>query len=232
MLPSRTTLKRYIASTYDHALATVENELARASTRISLSFDLWTSPSRRLSLLGVVAHYLNHDDEPWAILLALPRLQGSHTASNVTDQVTAILNHFKLRERFGNAVTDNTFENGARIDLIGKELKIDASKRYVLYIGHVINLVAHKVLFGSDVEAFEAELESNVTAEVVEVNSWRKKGPIGKLHNVIRHICASSTRRDVFLGIQQCQIDATEPERDHPQSPLHLIRDNLTRWNS
>jgi hypothetical protein len=41
----------------------------------------------------------------------------------------------------------------------------------VLYIGHVINLVAYKVLFRSDVEGFELELESNVTTERVELAS-------------------------------------------------------------
>lgn len=45
------------------------------------------------------------------------------------------------------------------MDLIGEELVIDASMRHVLCIGHVINLVAHKVLLSSEVEAFESELD-------------------------------------------------------------------------
>jgi hypothetical protein len=140
--------------------------------------------------------------------------------------------HYDLRSRFGNAVTDNASENGACIDLIAQDLKIDAKKRHVLCMGHVINLVAHKVLFGTDAEAFEQELEGTVTTEMVELNSWRKKGPIGKLHNLIRYINHSPNRRDVFLGLQPAVAD---PLRDHPESqkePLHLIRDDLTRWNS
>jgi len=39
-LPGRTTLKRYITSAYDCALPAVESELASASTKINLSFDL------------------------------------------------------------------------------------------------------------------------------------------------------------------------------------------------
>jgi hypothetical protein len=39
----------------------------------------------------------------------------------------------------------------------------------VLYIGHVINLVAYKVLFGSDVESFEYKLKHTVTAEAVKL---------------------------------------------------------------
>jgi hypothetical protein len=50
------------------------------------------------------------------------------------------------------------------------DLSFDASKCYVLCIGYVINLVAHKVLFGLSVKAFEHEL-SNVTAEVVKLQT-------------------------------------------------------------
>jgi hypothetical protein len=64
----------------------------------------------------------------------------------------------------------------------------------VLCIGHVINLVAHKVLFSSDVESFEYELEHTVTAEAVELTAWRHKGLIGKLHNIICYILYLSER--------------------------------------
>jgi hypothetical protein len=53
--------------------------------------------------------------------------------------------------------------------ILSKELGIDPDERHVLCIGHIINLVAYEVLFGSDVEAFELELENNVIAEVVEL---------------------------------------------------------------
>jgi hypothetical protein len=69
-------------------------------------------------------------------------------------------------------------------------------------MGHVINLMAHKVLFGTDVESFEYELEHAVMAEAVELATWRRKGPIGKLHNIIRYILHSSERQDAFLALQ------------------------------
>jgi hypothetical protein len=85
--------------------------------------------------------------------------------------------------------------------IIAQELNINTPTRHILCIGHVVNLVAHQVLFGSDIESFEHELE-NVTAEEVELRSWRSKGPISKLHNLIRYILHSSKRRDVFIEIQ------------------------------
>jgi hypothetical protein len=111
-----------------------------------------------------------------------------------------ILDHYNLRESFGYAITDNASKNRACLNLLSQELGFNAAKRHVLCIGYVINLVAHKVLFGSDVESFEYEL-SNVTAEAVELITWRRKGPINKLHNLIRYITYSSNRRDTFIKL-------------------------------
>jgi hypothetical protein len=118
-----------------------------------------------------VAHYLNDRFEPRAILLALPRMRGSHTAVNLSDQLSALIQYFDLEQRFGYAITDNASENRACLNLLAEDLAFDAGKRHVLCMGHIINLVAHKVLFGSDVESFEHELESSVTAEVMELAS-------------------------------------------------------------
>jgi hypothetical protein len=92
--------------------------------------------------------------------------------------------------------------------LLATQLRINAEDRHVLCMGYIINLVAHEVLFGSDAEAFELELESIVTAELVELATWRKKGPISKLHNLIRYITYSSNRRDKFMELQQAYIDS------------------------
>jgi hypothetical protein len=79
-------------------------------------------------------------------------------------------------------------------------LHVDQGKRHVRCIGHIINLVAYEVLFGQGVESFEKELE-NITTESVELASWRKRGPIGKLHNLIKYICYSTQQRDAFKKI-------------------------------
>jgi hypothetical protein len=80
------------------------------------------------------------------------------------------LDYFKLQQSFGYAVTDNASENRVCLNLMADDLSFDASKRYVLCIGHVINLIAYKVLFGSSVKAFKHEL-SNVIAEVVKLQT-------------------------------------------------------------
>lgn len=121
-LPIRNTLQSYISSAYCKALRSAENELQSATTKVNLSFDLWTSPGRRLSLLGVVAYYLNHQYEPRAILLDMPSMLGSHTAVNIASQLITLLDHYKLRESFSNAITDNASENAACLRIITKQL--------------------------------------------------------------------------------------------------------------
>jgi hypothetical protein len=232
-LPARNTLMRYIASAYEYALPAVELELTHVRTKINLSFDLWTSPNRRLSLLGVVAHYLNQRFELRALLLALLRIAGAHMAVSLSAQLVTILDHYNLRESFGYTITDNASKNRVCLNLLSQELGFNTAKRHVLCMGHVINLVAYKVLFGSDVESFEHEL-SNITAEAVELMTWRRKGPIGKLHNLIRYITYSSNRRDAFIKLQEVALESRGGHKDDSpkQQPRELIRDNLTRWNS
>jgi hypothetical protein len=60
----------------------------------------------------------------------------------------------------------------------------------VCCIGYVINLIAQQVLFGGDMKSLEESI-TNVTAVEAELHAWCQKGPIGKLHNLIRYICAS-----------------------------------------
>jgi hypothetical protein len=159
-------------------------------------------------------------------------MQGSHTAVNLKGQIFDLVQYFGLENTFGYAITDNASENQACLRLLAEDLAFDARKRHVLCMGHVINLVAHKVLFGSDVESFEYELEHAVTAEAVELATWRRKGPIGKLHNIIRYILHSSERQDAFLALQTTALELSEEVENMPRVPLRLIRDNVTRWNS
>ena len=158
-------------------------------------------------------------------------MTGSHTSASLSTQLVTILDYYNLRDRFGYAVTDNASENGACLKIMAQELGFDARQRHVRCMGHVINLMAHKVLFGSDVESFEHEL-GNVIAEAVELLTWRRKGPIGKLHNLIRYITHSAGRREAFEKLQEAAFESPIDDDGVKRRPKQLIRDNLTRWNS
>ena len=233
-IPSRRSVVRYISFAYEKSINVVQAALAKSTTRINLSFDLWTSPGRRLSLLGCVAHYLDINWKPQSVLLSLLRMSGTHTGVSIAKQLKAILDHFRISEKFGYAIADNASENTACLNHLSELLNIDLDKRRVMCIGHVINLVAQECLFGSDVEAFEEEIQ-NATAEEVELQHWRRRGPIRKLHNLIRYISHSSNRKDLLEKIQRLQVDRQHYSEDslHDNPRIYaLIRDNLTRWNS
>jgi hypothetical protein len=229
-IPSRRSLARYIEKAYADAHAKVVFDLQGAITRVNLSFDLWTSPGRRLSLLGVVAHYLNAEQQPRNVLLALPRMHGSHTAANIAKALRLLCTRFDLQTRIGNLVTDNASENHACLEILGTEYFFDASERHILCMGHIINLTAQQVLFGSDVDAFEPELCTSV--EELELQQWRKKGPIGRLHNLVKYITHSAGRREAFHEIQRAQPLPLQSQSERPKETYDLIKDNRTRWNS
>ena len=86
-------------------------------------------------------------------------------------------------------------------------------------------------------DAFEEEL-TNVTVEEFELREWRKRGLIGKLHNLIQYATHSSKRKDLLATIQRNQyrrLQASQPSESESLKPLvvyQLLHDNLTRWNS
>jgi hypothetical protein len=95
-IPSRRTLRRYIEATYNHNLEAVESHLQTTTTKINLSFDLWSALGRCFSLLSVVVHYLDATLTPRKTLLGLLRIQGAYTALNLSQQLSSVLRHFKL----------------------------------------------------------------------------------------------------------------------------------------
>ena len=63
--------------------------------------------------------------------------------------------------------------------------------------------------------------------EQKEIDIWRKKGPIGKLHNVVKFIRNTPQRREGFISIT-VNNTLTNTDFDH----LMVKSDNATRWNS
>jgi hypothetical protein len=53
--------------------------------------------------------------------------------------------------------------------------------------GHVLNLVAREILFGKDPDALQEEIQQ-AKEELKDLELWRKKGPIGKLHNIVKYL--------------------------------------------
>ncbi|KAL6406027.1 putative Transposase-like protein [Ilyonectria robusta] len=83
--------------------------------------------------------------------------------------------------------------------------------------GHIINLAAKAFLFVTDNEKLERDDAGLHNVTLKQIEAWRKKGPLGKLHNFVVYIQRSVQRSQKFLAISH----------NHK-----LARDNDTRWSS
>ena len=86
-------------------------------------------------------------------------------------------------------------------------------------MGHILNLSVHSFLFVTDLENLEDDElgTTELRAQLKLLGEWRKKGPLGKIHNFIVYLQASPQRMQKFLSLSKGK---------------RLSRDNKTRWNS
>ena len=96
------------------------------------------------------------------------------------------------------------------------QIEYDARHHRIRCQGHIINLVAHSLIFITDSENLEAENDIP-TITVAELKEWRKKGPVGKLHNLAVDLARSVQHEQKFKVLSH--------NRGLPQG-------NGTRWNS
>lgn len=227
-LPSPQTASRTVESLYDKSLGTVTEILQSAITRINISFDLWTSKNS-LALLGLCAHFIDNTGKPITSLLALPRQYGKHSGYNISESVNQIIAFYSIGDKLGYFTTDNAFSNATCLRYIAEEYGFDVNSRWVRCSGHIFNLVGQAALFGSDSEAFASAL-NDITTEELELRQWRKKGPIGKLHNIVYWVNRSPQRCERLDQLQQKLIAPLKPEGK--KDIYQLIKDVETRWNS
>jgi len=213
---------------YDKTLGIVHKTLQSAITKINVSFDLWTSKNK-LALLGLCAHFINNSGDCITSLLALPRQKGRHTGFVIAETVSEIIASFGLQERIGYFTTDNASANKKTLNYLAQEHGFERDSRWVRCSGHIFNLVGQAALFGSDSEAFAQEVE-DVTLEEFELRQWRRKGPIGKLHNLVYWINGSPQRCERFESLQRRLITTNRPngKKDQTsQQSIHLVNQSV-----
>jgi hypothetical protein len=123
----------------------VTEKLNAATSKIHLSFDLWTSRNLR-ALLGINCHFADEFGNLKTFLLALPQQFGQHSGVNIADQITAIIEHFNISESIGNFMTDNATNNDTCIEALGLEYNFNPLHQRFRCSGHKTNLVARAML--------------------------------------------------------------------------------------
>jgi hypothetical protein len=204
------------------------NILAELSTRIHFTFDLWTSPNHR-ALLGIIAHWISQSGVLQSTVLGLRRFKGRHTGENQAESFWAVAQEYKIEPKIGYFTLDNTSNNDTAMKCISanlRELNIEFHpvQRRLRCHGHIMNLVVKAFLWGEEPETFELEVESlrNQQDEEAELLLWRRRGPIGKLHNIIVWIGQSPQCRDKFNE---------KVKQLHPECvPTALVYGKETTW--
>lgn len=235
LVRSGRTIRRWILWEFEKQRNYVKKQLATARSRIHISFDLWTSPNSK-GLVGVVFHYLDQDLKVRSLLAGVRRVKGHHSGENIAEAVIPVLQTMISSDQIGYFIGDNDGRNDTAIRAILAQLRPDLKdpdSRRVRCLGHIINLAAKAFLFGKDADAFEEESQSKKQLDKLEAvrELWRKKGPLGKLHNTVLFIRKTPQRREAFSSICGKEITA-EIEGRFKEPYKATLNTRLTNFRS
>lgn len=238
-IPSAMVLRDRLETLYKQAQGPVTELLKTARGRIHVTFDGWTSRNH-LSLLGINVFFIDMDWGHRKLLLGLPSVQGRHTGENLADEVASMLAEFGIdSSRLGYFVLDNARNNDTAMAALAEEFRFDAEHRRLRCLGHILNLVVKQLIFGTNANAMETDddVDMDLNAAGDELRKWRKKGPIGRLHNFVGTISNSPHLVQLLLEWQKEDIASgklprTDAATGKARRPLMPVSDNETRWNS
>jgi hypothetical protein len=118
------------------------------------------------------------------------------------------------------------------MEIIGGELGFVGKTRRGRCFGHTLNLSAKSILFGHKADAFERQLSGQAPLSEAEHLLWQKRGPVGKLHNVVVFIHRSDKLTDLLRELQRTAFDQSPDPKVRTKKPLDVVLDNDTRWLS
>jgi hypothetical protein len=235
----RSSIRQRLADTFSSKKKLVQQELAASTSKIHLAFDLWTSPNR-LAILAISAHFIDSKNSIQQRLLGLREQQGAHTGLNIASTLAEIASDWEIVDRIGCLVSDNASNN----DICGEKLfrqiqpdlsVDDANDRRIRCYGHILNLVGRAFLYGEDFESFEQESQAYDAMNRIDddLRHWRKRGPVGKLHNLVRWVRSSPQRSEFFKAtIKEGEDGSGISLSEQSTLELQLLLNNETRWNS
>ncbi|OBS15352.1 hypothetical protein FPOA_28533 [Fusarium poae] len=217
---------------YEKNKGLVAKTLQESPGQVHLAFDGWTS-TNGLSLYGVSAVYRDRQAQPHKIVLGLPEMDGRHTGKNIAAAVLEVISSYDIEKKIGYFTVDNASNNDTALAEIGDALGFHWPERRVRCLGHVINLVVKALLFGQDYESFERDVNDGLLTVQREHEQWRKRGPIGKLHNFCQEVNRSDLWTRKLISAQEHRIrEAAEDSGFKAHKPVKVVTDNATRWLS
>ena len=237
----------WVHHAYQAVRQQIKQSLKQAVSRISISFDVWTA-SHNIAVVGIIAHYIDRNYNNQHVVIGLPELHGSHSGENITKLVIMTLQSFEISDRVAFYISDNASAMDKAIRLLCEATGSNYEWSRLRCAAHIINIVVSYSLYskniGSDREISQSELQAFIdaiykkttgetTMEEAELiaAAWRRKGPLGKLHNIIVFVMRNPQRLKAFKMAQQ-QAAAIESGEELMKHLYKLISDAGVRWNS
>ncbi|OBS17634.1 hypothetical protein FPOA_26234 [Fusarium poae] len=200
----------------------VIHALSRSPSQVHIAFDGWTSRNRH-SFFSINAFFLDEDTfQPRKIVLGLPNVAIAHTGENISAAIMEVLDDFGLiaSNKVGCIILDNAASNEGAVEAIGHKLQWqNPASRRIRCFGHILHLVAKALLFIKDSNTLE-DLDAD------DFTEWTKRGPVGKLHNLVVWVNRSNKATAILRKIQD-----EDPDKSYPGT-LDVVLDNGTRWLS
>ncbi|KAJ3577745.1 hypothetical protein NPX13_g2821 [Xylaria arbuscula] len=191
---------------------------------------------------GMICEFLIAEDifANFQCLLALRQLQGAHTGQNLSLILVEIVRDWEIADQLGTLVSDNALSNNTCscefFYQIYPELLSDEIKdRRIRCYGHILNLVGRAFLYGEDFESFEQESQILEALDRHDdyLKLWRRRGPVGKLHNLVKWVRSSPQRSEYFNStIKELDEDSGVSLSEQSTSKLQLVLSNEICWNS
>lgn len=204
---SRHSMSRQLSDVFTSKKGLIKQELTCALTKIHLGFDLWTSPNR-YAIMAITGHFLDGKGSHQTRLLALRHQLGCHSGENLAITLLTAIQEWGIEDKVGVIVSDNARTNDTCLQHLYQAIDpnlrpVDIRARRMRCYGHILNLVARAFLFGEDFEVFETESQvyNMLNHQEDDLRHWRKKGPVGKLHNVVKFIRSSPQRSELFKRV-------------------------------
>lgn len=228
---SATTLTRLIQNESSSAIAELGNLLNETCESISLSLDIWTSPTND-AYLGIIGYWIGTNFECFERLLDFVLITGLHTGENLAQNIVMpTLNMFGLASKVLTITLDNASNNERLVSALKESIDslfdngIIAKKKFlgqgsfIRCIAHVLNLIAKAILHN---------LKSGQVNDVYEIfdnmNSSKSVGSLNaimKIRALALYIENSPQRKEKWLKLVPKEV------------PKKFIQyDVETRWNS
>ena len=129
-------------------------------SRITISFDGWKS-GNQLSLLGVIAYYLDANYQVKNTLLALRNTYGQNNADHLSHHLLNVFKEYRITTKLAFFIADSANTNDAALRRLESELLIDVDKQRLHCCCYIINLVCKAILYGCDIDCVEEALSND-----------------------------------------------------------------------